>query len=1097
AAPATPLALTDAGPTAPLSVAPGVQADLTAALAKLTVAVPQSATRIVHAGLAQAFPHDVMLQVAPQLGSKDQPAIEQEMAAELAGIATEAGVAATTLDASVADLRARAATEAGGAQEQLAAEDAAHRAAIGQQAQAQQAQIAGVGDATQKQIDQAVQAGSGQADPAFVDGQAKQLLQKVHTEAETVKANLRLAFEQRQRDLDKWIGGQASAANDTATAQAKRIRDAFEHSSYQPSGDAAAATKQRRDAGVAAATPTITWAHRNQVAATDAGAELKRTAERLRHEQEDQVTQLAGKAATAVQDWRDQRLGEERGWWERQDELVHTWSDQAAADNKIWEQVRDRDTAAHALRDADLISKIRTAVGEQNQAELYKLLSGLDGAQRTVAQICLNGGNVVDALAAGTLSRIAERRVPELAERLRAEALELPKWADLEALGAAQNSEFNATAAAIEVHAGVDGLGTKEEKVYHALGNRTPLQIQAIKLRYAALYGDDLFADVHGDMDVDNDEGKRADALLHSDATGAEIAEFRDHIASVDDLARILRGKTPEQIREFRGRYEKQYDATIEHDISHVLLTPADQARLKALLSGDTAQADAIALGQAVRTKDSDRFDGNEFSFPTAGAGGGPFNNYAGTRSEDNGKAALAVLHQIRDEVDAEAARTGMTSNDRRVELRRRYAEVQAKYGTLLGSSLSEAIRDQLSDDKAGQADALLAGNDWGADAWAMRDELDSYNINYKKVGAAVSHERTLVGQGASRDAEAKFEVEQRTEEWGTDKAEVERRRKAMAGEVDAATDQRSAAVMGAMANVIGEDNMSRLQPTKPQTDEPLIGEMVYAPMLPDPNRDQAAALFAKAGKLSSAEQMDFAIRRHDDDAIKEALKDPAHPGKLRSKAEMTKLRAEYQQQTGRSMDADLDSALSGRAAFDIGLDARGEPADEQETVARLRERQKWEMDNSRSNSFLDYAGAVAGVSPDLRKSMMTPEERALDITVTDAERAAAEVTATKTSGDKEQAKLAEEALTRRVGGVTAAIEDQRRAIDSTAEMAAMIAGIAAGIIVVVASGGSLAPGVMALAAAASTVTSIAVKRTVLGEAYGADQFGKDIALGA
>ncbi len=1092
AAPAAPVTLTDAGPTPPLSVAPGVQADLTAALAKLAVGVPQSATRIVHAGLAQAMPREIMLQVAPQLGAKEQPALEQEMAAELAGIATEAGVAATTLDASVADLRARAAAETADAQQQLAAEDATHRSAIGQQAQAQQAQVAGVSAATQQQIDEAVQAGSGQADPAHVDGQAKQLLQKVHTDAETVRANLRLAFEQRQRDLDKWIAGQAGAANDTATAQARRIRDAFEHSSYKPSEDAAEATKQRREAGLSAAASTITWAHRNQVAAADAGAELKRTAERLYHEQQDQVTQLGGQAATAVQDWRDQRLGEERSWWEQQDERVKVWSNQAAADNKIWEQVRDRDTAARALRDADLISKIRTAVNDQNQAELYKLLSGLDGAQRTVAQICLNGGDVVDALAAGTLSRIAERRVPELAERLRAEALELPQWADLEALGAAQNPEFNATAAAIEVHAGVDGAGTKEEKIYHALGGRTPIQIQAIKLRYAVLYGDDLFADVHGDMDVDNDEGKRADALLHSDAVGAEVAEFRDQIASVNDLARILRGKTPEQVREFRRRYEKQYDATIEHDISHVLLTPADQARLKALLAGDTAQADAIALGQAVRTKDSDRFDGNEFSLPTASSG--PFNNYAGTRSEDNSKAALAVLHQIRDEVDAEAARTGMTSEDRRQELRRRYSEVQAKYGAMLGTSLSEAIQDQLSDDKAGQADAMLAGNDWGADAWAMRDELDSYNINYKKVGEAVTHERGLVEKNARRDAEAKFEVELRTEEWGTDKAEVDRRRKAMAGEVDAAADKRAEAVMGAMGNVIGEDNMSRLQPVKP----PSGGMAAFAmPVLPNPNQDQAAALFAKAGKLSAAERMDFAIRRRDEDAIKEALKDPANSSKLRSKAEMATLREEYQKHTGRSMDADLDRALSGRAAFDIGLDVRGEPADEKETVARLRERQKWEMDNSRSNSFLDYASAAAGVSPELRKSMVTPEERALDITVTDAERAAAEVTATKNSGDKEQAKLAEEALTRRVGGVTAAIEDQRRAIDSTAEMAAMIAGIAAGIIVVVASGGSLAPGVMALAAAASTVTSIAVKRTVLGEAYGADQFGKDIALGA
>ena len=357
-------------------------------------------------------------------------------------------------------------------------------------------------------------------------------------------------------------------------------------------------------------------------------AELQRELTRVNREHGDAIRADEDSAVEMVRTWRDERLGQERSWWERLLDLFTDWGDHASASTEAWARVRDQGSRDRAVEDFQLLGEARDAIASGNQARIAEVGEGLDAAQRAVLQTFFSsGGDAVAAVSAGMLTRLGERRIPETAEQLRTAAEGLA-WEQLERLGQSQDRNFNAQTLAIEVHAGVDGAGTDEDRIYRALGGRTRIRLAAIRGAYAALgYGsiDDDLTDDFGDAELD-----RARQLMEGDQTGAEVAELRVAMegGGTDEAAimRVLRNKTPEERAELIRRYEEMYpgstlDADLRDDLGDAQLEQAE-----ALLSGDRERADALALREAME-----------------GAG----------TDED---AISGVYSQIRQEVEAEAA---------------------------------------------------------------------------------------------------------------------------------------------------------------------------------------------------------------------------------------------------------------------------------------------------------------------------------------------------------------------------------------------------------------------------------------------------------
>src|SRR6185503_3562556 len=102
------------------------------------------------------------------------------------------------------------------------------------------------------------------------------------------------------------------------------------------------------------------------------------------------------------------------------------------------------------------------------------------------------------------------------------------------------------------------------------------------------------------------------------------------------------------------------------------------------------------------------------------------------------------------------------------------YKAVTDQYATLVGGgagAFDDPVKDQLSDNDAARIDAQLAGRQWAAEAWQAKDNLESHD--YKKANEALGRQRQYAEQDARRDTEARFDVEQRTEDWGKDKTQV------------------------------------------------------------------------------------------------------------------------------------------------------------------------------------------------------------------------------------------------------------------------------------------------------------------------------------
>jgi hypothetical protein len=302
-------------------------------------------------------------------------------------------------------------------------------------------------------------------------------------------------------------------------------------------------------------------------------------------------------AIDAVHDWATKELGHEKGLWERIVELVQEWLTRARKDTAAQQAQSNADNAEAMSGDLDLIEKIEQARRDGNREELAKLIDGLDDEQQVVIGVYFNdpGGDAIGAVTAGLLLRIQKHRAKELVDRFREASFNIAGWEKLNILGNSQDKGFDAGTEARNVRYAVKGWGTDEAKLFAAIARKTPIQVKAMEVCYAATYGRNMREDIEDDLS--GDEWKRAKAALASDTAGEDIATIHDALFSFStDSATVLetlRNKTPEEREAIKKRYEEEYGTSLDMSLTF-RLGRYDKARAKLLMKGDVEGADAV-----------------------------------------------------------------------------------------------------------------------------------------------------------------------------------------------------------------------------------------------------------------------------------------------------------------------------------------------------------------------------------------------------------------------------------------------------------------------------------------------------------------------
>jgi hypothetical protein len=1029
--------LTDNGPPPETPLPEAMQANMADVLAELLANTNQHATTLVQRAVRAAYPNNALEQVAPQLGEELVSPQEESLKTELNGVAEAAGLAEATLNQKIEERRAAVDAISNTASTELQSSNDAVCEETQARGEEEQQAIATASETAQQSIEQQQEAASGTADPAVIEAKKNRLLQKVERDVAAAYATYRRAGETRQEELTRAGNQQVAAYRLTAQRESDEIRGLYPDNVTE---------------GRVQSRPSLDWGETQANAVQESVRVLKQQATNSTTQLQSTLNENARQARELINNWAAEKLGEERSWWQRLMDLVKSWVSQAQANNTAWEAERNQMTKDALVGDFEMLNQMRDAIATQNEDQIRAAMAGLTDEQRVVMNAFFqSGGNAITAVATGLLFRMQQRRLPDLIDTLRSKSLELEDWENLDALGRAQNPDFNAGILAREVRDAVDGCGTDEDKLFRTIGRRTPVQLAAIRKAYAYFYdGDDMDDDINSD--VSGDEQDRADAALSSDATGEDIATLRNAMSGLgtdeSTIMSVLRNKTPAEREALVQRYKQEYGVDLEAELKDEM-SSHDLDRANALMVGDVAKADAIALDQAMN--------------------GG----FLGIGTDED--QIEGVYNQVRQEVEAEAEQKGMTTAEVEAEIRRRNQQVEQSYNDTYAEGRADGLRNEFRDELSdGELDLAmgLADNDRTAiDAAKIRIEAQSFVTDDDAVNAVLRSQYDRAATEIRRDLMVDFNERAAREGWTP-----EQRRQEL---------QKVNQEVEKLAAVQSKQNMANLENRyNDQYSVWGVGTLqsVVTGGMSGTDQEMARALIAQGGKLTDAQEIDFAVRGlgTDEDALKRTLK-----GK--SPAEVARIRREYQELTGREMDADVLGDVSGRDELDFGLMLEGEPQTPAERLAQLKRKQAYET----------------GIGSGLGSLFAGEEARILEDTVRESEDAfdAYQQALEQYGPNDPRTKELEARFNRWAGYGDYDVNAHREAVDSVTDKIATGAAIVASIAVVVASGGAATPAIAAAiaakAAAAATAAQILTKTIVKGHAYGMEELGTDVAVGA
>ena len=536
----------------------------------------------------------------------------------------------------------------------------------------------------------------------------------------------------------------------------------------------------------------------------------------------------------------------------------------------------------------------------------------------------------------------------------------------------------------------------------------------------------------------------------------------------------LLRNKTPAEVEAIRAEYLSMYGETLQAALEGDLEEGNEIDQANALMSGDTATADAIALDDAMR---------------------------GGITGWGTGEAEIeAVYTRVRSEVLALAEAQNWTSAQMEAEVRRRLAAIEERFGRryanveqynapgLEGETvLARAYRSELSGADLDLANALQRNDLVAADAARIEIERTGFYPSDERLRGVLrsQYERALearrLDEGPARHMRVTRLVDdlRRQRDPVLSEEEISRRRMAlerqMERELEDGAQEDSNVSMEALRSTY-EGRYNRIS---------LAYDMEM--MTSGSDRLAARAMLRQGGCLTPLQEVDYATRGDgtDEEALRRTLSRmtwaeiPSAARRLGTRPPRPQLRQHAARRAlGPRRERHHGHGGARRARVGHGAHRRRAPP-RGPRVARPHRRAR--RDGRRPRGRVD--------APPARP----------------AQRARSAARPHRLARHREAARREREALAAdvdfRVNRVREAVEDHRRRLDSRTDAVTQVVGIAVGLTVAVLlgaiSGGTLGAATIAvMASLMATASTMITKQLILGGAYGDEDIMTDMAVG-
>ena len=598
--------------------------DVAAVVARLLAEPERHAKRVVNDAVAVAY-NGQLASAWPEAGvalvPPEQPRVDQE----LRRVAAAVGVGEQALNTKIA--AARAELNAGVAEIKTDVHQALATATsdVTSAGDSFASTIASWHDVVDREVEDRAAAARGDVDVERIRADRERLVQMVNDKAGQGIVSYESAAEKLKEKLAAEVGKQRRAYEEAARLDTEDIKAKYAR-------EAADAGEQDNDAKRSEYAEKIRIENRpvqsflderldelgnwHFNAAWEIDTELKTFTSEL--------GDAAGQARDRIRDWAAHRIGYERSWFQRLLDMIADWAAQSQIQTAAWAKRRAAESAAAVDQDLQFLQDEATKLVRMSKEDQQREFASLREDQVMILNsfFTSKGADLLGALAEGMVSRLSIQRRPELLKVIDDEVMNLGE-AQIEALikiVQAQNPGLNVWDRVDQLWEAFDGPGTTESEVFTALDNLTPIGAHAIELAYAARHHEDLRGRLKSELDDwltwSSHDLDRATALLAgktADAVAIELDQAMHanwnglDLGGTDEatIFEALRNKSPKEIAEIKRAYRERYHKDLEIEVQGELHEgwvrgTHDEDRAAALFKSDTALADVIAMDQAM-----------------------------------------------------------------------------------------------------------------------------------------------------------------------------------------------------------------------------------------------------------------------------------------------------------------------------------------------------------------------------------------------------------------------------------------------------------------------------------------------------------------
>lgn len=797
-----------------------------------------------------------------------------------------------------------------------------------------------------------------------------------------------------------------------------------------------------------------------------------------------------GVAFGALRDWASRQRTANEEWWTALDRDLAAWSGDAAARARAFEGTSAATARVGLVQDLAAVQRIAELQEAGNEAAVRAHVAGLDRQSQAVVAGIMGPGGAADlagGLAAGVRERVRAAQQAVLEPSFHDKVMALPDEAAmlpvLTILLQAVQPGWSVTAAAKRIFDAVNGGGTDEAEVFAALQGLTPLAVKALRIQYADSHGESLQDALEGDLN--DDEMRTANDLLEGDAVEGIVGSLGSAVSGwgtdTEAMKGLLRTLPPDQRAEVLRRYEKRYGQSLAAAVQGEAISYSDRQVIFALADGDIRGADALELRGAVEMQVTITTNPNDTS------GGDVY------WTLDRGRAS-GVFARIRQEAEAEGTRRGWDTGQIEAEIALRNSEIErafderyadapwaqeARSAEARGESPLRAAFAQAGGPTTDLMNALADNDMAAADVARLRLEDQGIYAEDAAINAVFRDQNARSLAELQRDlgpilaarTEERLAARDRRNPFRTEEDRVNARMQ---------LERESAAELAGLADERTRARMRGLGTNYEAATGRTLSDMIAANMN-GTARAEAEARVANEGILTPYQRLRFAM-----EGVGTDLPELRATLAGMSKEELAEADRQWRDEHGGESLVDaIRGDTSGREEGDlVDMAENGAPQTAQQLVDQARRR--YERDRGEDSTI----GAAA------TRAEIDATRRELE----GLERNLAMLRDPSLPADRRRAASATFDI--RVERTMAAIELQRSAVDALADTMSTAAAIVAAVVVGAllspfTGGGSAVVAAALISSVVATVASMATKALIKGGAYGAEEFGTDLAIGA